>query len=200
MPKIDQSRIEAIKQTISLLNWVESEGHQPKKEGRDYVMSCVFHKDKTPSLKISPHKNLYHCFGCGAAGSIIDWVMETQTLDFRTAVELIERQSVNVPVSSPKEAAALSVSITGSDQQTALQGVVDYYHDCLKQSPEAQAYLASRGLDDAELIDTFKLGYSHKTLSSTLAAKHTQAGQKQRTLLREVGMLIRVTNTLPVAW
>ncbi len=189
MSRLSDDQIERIKCDVSLLNWVENEGHQPKKVGNDYVMSCVFHKDKTPSLKITPSKNLYHCFGCGASGSIIDWVMETQTLDFRTAVEMIERHSVTVPVSSPKVEAALSVSITDSDQQTALQGVVDYYHNTLKQSPEAQAYLESRGLNCPELIKTFKLGFSNKTLSSTLAVKHTQAGQKQRELLREIGIL-----------
>ncbi len=189
MPKLDQSRIDKIKQNVSLLNWVENEGHQPKKVGNDYVMSCIFHKDKTPSLKITPHKNLYHCFGCDASGSIIDWVMETQSLDFRTAVELIERQGVAEPISLPKVEAALSVSITESDQQTALQGVIDYYHAGLEQSPEAQAYLENRGLNHPELIKQFKLGFSNKTLSSTLAAKHTQTGQKQRQLLREVDVL-----------
>jgi len=192
MPKIEQSRIDTIKRDVSLLNWIENDGYEPKKEGKDYAMSCVFHDDKTPSLKITPHKNLYHCFGCGAAGSVIDWVMNTQALDFRAAVECIEQQG---SVAEPKVAASksksfsLAAELTDTDQQTALQGVIDYYHEALKNNVEALAYLDSRGLNDPDLINTFQLGFSNKALNSILAAKHTQAGKQQRELLRATGIL-----------
>jgi DNA primase len=192
MPKIEQHRIDAIKRDVSLLNWIENEGHEPKKEGNDYVMACVFHEDKTPSLKITPHKNLYHCFGCGAAGSVIDWVMNTQALDFRAAVEHMEQQggAVVLKAANPQPAqSSLAADITDTDQQTALQGVIDYYHESLKKHIEAQAYLDSRGLNDLDLINTFKLGFSNKALNSILAAKHTQAGKQQRQLLRATGIL-----------
>jgi len=193
MAKIDESRITAIKQTVSLLNWIENDGHELKKEGRDYVMACIFHDDKTPSLKITPHKNLYHCFGCGAAGSVIDWVMNTKALDFIAAIEHIEQQqgSVTAPKAVASQAASFSLAadLTDSDQQTALQGVVDYYHACLKTSPEALAYLDNRGLNDAGLINTFKLGVSNKSINSILAAKHTQVGKQQREILRASGAL-----------
>lgn len=192
MAKIDESRITTIKQTVSLLNWIENEGHEPKKEGNDYVMACVFHEDKTPSLKITPHKNLYHCFGCGAAGSVIDWVMNTQDLDFRAAVEHIEQQggAVVSKVANPQPApSTLVADITGTDQQTALQGVIDYYHESLKNHVEALAYLDSRGLNNPDLINTFQLGFSNKALNSILAAKHTQVGKQQREILRATGIL-----------
>ncbi len=191
MPKIDQHRIDTIKQSISLLNWIENEGHQPKKKGADYVMHCIFHKDKTPSLKITPHKNLYHCFGCGAAGSIIDWVMNTQERDFRAAVEIIEQQSrvMTSSVTPHKPSFSLAANLTNDDQQTSINSVVEYYHQSLKTNKQALTYLKSRGLNNDDLINTFKLGYSDKSLSSSLAAKHTQPGKQQRQLLRDVGIL-----------
>jgi len=193
MSRIPDNRIERIKKTVSLLNWIETTGHEPKKQGNDYVMACIFHDEKTPSLKITPDKNLYHCFGCGAAGSIIDWVMHTQGLDFRAAVEHIEAQQGGVVVPKPVTAQAvppsLAAEITNTDHQTALQGVIDYYHEALKSTPKALAYLDSRGLNDPDLINTFQLGFSNKALNSILAAKHTQAGKQQRELLRTTGIL-----------
>ena len=117
MARLADEQINRIKKTVSLLNWIENEGHEPRKEGNDYVMPCVFHEDKTPSLKITPHKNLYHCFGCGAAGSIIDWVMHTKSLDFRAAVEHIEQQQGNVV--APKAAAPKPASFSLSARSRA---------------------------------------------------------------------------------
>ncbi|VAX06239.1 DNA primase, phage associated [hydrothermal vent metagenome] len=78
MARIAEEEINRLKEAISLMRLVESQGYQPKKQGKDYVIRCPFHDDKTPSLVITPAKNLYHCFGCGAAGSVIDWIMKTQ--------------------------------------------------------------------------------------------------------------------------
>jgi DNA primase len=199
MPRIPTDRLNRIKKDVSLLDWIESEGLVLKKQGKDYVMACVFHEDKTPSLKITPTKNLYHCFGCGAAGSVIDWVMARQGVEFRAAVEVIEQrqgwsdQEASAPVATvniaPDAVSSLAAALSECDQAVALQGVVDYYHQCLLNSPEALAYLDSRGLHDMALITRFKLGVSDKTLTSTLAAKHTQTGKQQRQCLQEIGIL-----------
>jgi DNA primase len=69
---------------------VESQGIVLKKHGQDYLGLCPFHDDKEPSLVISPEKNLWHCLGaCQIGGSVIDWVMKTEGLSFRHAVELL---------------------------------------------------------------------------------------------------------------
>ncbi len=92
MARLPDDVIERIKSEISLLRLVESQGYQPKKQGKDYALSCPFHEgDNTPSLIISPKSNLYHCFGCDAAGSVIDWVMKTQGVSFRFACELLQK-------------------------------------------------------------------------------------------------------------
>ncbi|WP_299945285.1 CHC2 zinc finger domain-containing protein [uncultured Microbulbifer sp.] len=78
MARIAGEEIERIKAEVSLERLVEAYGVELARHGKDKVGRCPFHNDKTPSLAISPKTNLYHCFGCGAAGSVIDWVIKTQ--------------------------------------------------------------------------------------------------------------------------
>ena len=193
MARHSDSEIENLKANISLLRLAESQGHELKREGNDYVMCCPFHEEKTASMKITPEKNLFHCFGCGAGGSVIDWVMKTQGVSFKHAVELLKddvslvaEPVVKKRTSVTKLAAPLSED---ADSQQALQDVIAFYHETLKQTSEAQEYLKSRGLDDAELIDHFKLGYANRTLGLRLPEKNRVAGAKLRGLLQDVGIL-----------
>ena len=89
MARIPDEQIQRIKQEVSLLRLVESQGYEITKQGKDYVVHCPFHDDKTPSCVISTKSNLFHCFGCGADRSVIDWVMKTQGVSFRLACELL---------------------------------------------------------------------------------------------------------------
>ncbi len=170
MPRIADEDIKKLKQEVSLLRLVESQGYSPKKQGKDHAIRCPFHADdNTPSLIISPHSNLFHCFGCGAAGSVIDWVMKTQGVSFRHAVTvlkedagLVTESKANIKRSTTKTLPPLAAE---ANHQKIIHQVVDYYHQTLKQSPEALAYLESRGLKSSELIDTFKLGYANRTLA-----------------------------------
>ncbi|MBD3661173.1 MAG: DNA primase, partial [Arenibacter algicola] len=74
------------------------------KKGREYSGLCPFHKEKTPSFTVNEEKGFYHCFGCGAHGSAFDFVMETEGLDFREAVEkLASEVGLQVPQDSPEE-------------------------------------------------------------------------------------------------
>lgn len=76
MPRITDVEIERLKKEVSLLRLMESQEHTLIKRGKNHVMRCVFHDDATASLTITPENNLYHCFGCGAAGSVLDWMMD----------------------------------------------------------------------------------------------------------------------------
>ncbi|SUD99120.1 DNA primase [Providencia rettgeri] len=89
MPRIPKSEIDALKRTVSLLSLVKSQGYTVKKQGKDYAVRCPFHEEKTPSMVISPDKNLYHCFGCGEAGSVIDWQMKTAHQSLPDAVAFL---------------------------------------------------------------------------------------------------------------
>ncbi|MBX8498221.1 CHC2 zinc finger domain-containing protein [Pseudomonas cichorii] len=84
MARIPEAELERLKREVSLVRLIQSQGHELKKRGKDWVMHRVFHDESVPSLSVSDEKNRYHCFGCEAAGSVIDWVMKTQAFRCRT--------------------------------------------------------------------------------------------------------------------
>lgn len=194
MARIPDEVVERLKQEVSLLRLVESQGHAPKRQGKDWVMTCPFHADKTPSLVISPDSNLWHCLGaCGVGGSVIDWVMKTQGVSFRYACEILQHDvglaATATPVKRTTAKKLPSPLVAEAGDQVLLHQVVDYYHATLKQSPEALAYLKQRGLDNAELIDRFKLGYANRTLGYRLPAKNRKAGAEIKGRLQTLGIL-----------
>lgn len=198
MARIPEAELERLKREVSLVRLVQSQGHPLQKRGKDWVMRCVFHEESTASLSISPEKNLYHCFGCGAAGSVLDWVMKTQGVSLPHAVQLLRNdapldstEKVGVTRSHARHLPPLAAGSLASELEAAalLQSVAEFYHANLKQSPEALAYLESRGLHHPELIERFQLGYANKTLTYRLPAGHTQAGKQVRQQLQAVGVL-----------
>jgi len=197
MARIPEETINRIKQDISLLRLVENQGYQVSRQGKDHVVRCPFHDEKTPSCIISPKTNLFNCFGCGAGGSVIDWVMKTQGLSFRFACEILQKDLGLVADSAGGVAPKARNTTTklapplaaDADHQTALRQVIDYYHQTLKQSPEALDYLRSRGLDHPELIERFKLGFANRTLGYRLPEKNRKAGAELRGKLQAVGIL-----------
>ncbi|MFT5529150.1 MAG: DNA primase [Alteromonadaceae bacterium] len=197
MARLKESVIEQIKRDVSLLRLVESQGHKPKAHGKDKVIPCPFHQDNTASLVISPN-NLFNCFGCGAAGSVIDWTMKTQGISFRFACELLQKdigliaqsnsERGEVPIKQNTTTKLTSPLAANSSNQAALKQVIDYYHETLKQCSEIHEYLASRGLDCPKLIEYFKLGYANRTLGYHLPEKNRKAGAEIRGQLQEVGI------------
>ena len=192
MPRLPNNEIDKLKNEVSLLRLVESQGYQPKKHGTkgDYVISCPFHDDKTPSMVISSKKNVFHCFGCGESGTVIDWVMKTQGVSFRHAVTVLQEDAGLVTEAKTvkrRTTKTLPPLAAQADDQKLLCEVIDYYHQTLKQSPEALNYLAKRGLKSSELIDTFKLGYANRTLAYRLPEKQYKAGKEIRTQLQAIG-------------
>jgi DNA primase len=194
MARLKDAVIEQIKTEVSLLRLVESQGHKPKQHGKDKAIACPFHQDDTASLIISPN-NLFNCFGCGEAGSVIDWVMKTQGVSFRFACELLQKDigliadTSATPIKQNTTTKLAPPLAANADNQTALKQVIDYYHETLKQCPEVHEYLASRGLDCPKLIEHFKLGYANRTLGYHLPEKNRKAGAELRGLLQGIGIL-----------
>jgi DNA primase catalytic core len=156
---------------------------------------CPFHDDKKPSLVISSRKNLWHCLGaCQAGGSVIDWVMKAEGVSFRHAVELLR---ADLPMTSPSEKVVKTSVVrklaapvqADADDRELLAQVVGYYHETLKQSPEALKYLEGRGLQSSEMIDRFKLGFANRTLGLRLPMKQWKSGGEIRGRLQKVGVL-----------
>ncbi len=197
MPRIPDSELERLKAEVSLLRLIQSQGHSLVKRGKDWAMRCIFHEDATASLVVTESKNLYHCFGCNAAGSVLDWVMKTQGVSLPHAVQILktgaplEGERLGVARSQVRHLPPLvaKLEVSDADEQLLLSQVVDSYAANLKTSPEALAYLQERGLNHPELVEHFKLGYANKSLTYRLPPGHTQGGRAVRAQLQGLGVL-----------
>ena len=134
-----------------------------KKGGANYMACCPFHKEKTPSFSVSPTKQFYHCFSCGAHGSAIGFVMEHQGLSFPEAVQfLADRVGMTVPKVRGQEDNPEIRAERKKKQQTLEEttaAAADFYAQQLKFNPVAKAYFDKRGLS-AEVIAHYGLGYA----------------------------------------
>lgn len=202
MPRIPKHELEQLKRGVSLLTLAESQGHKLKKQGQDYVLLCPFHAEKTPSMVISPAKNLYHCFGCGEAGSAIDWMMKTEHFSLPKAVLRLrefagEHHSslATTPASPPVTRAKLAD--LDDDGQALLNQVIDFYHQQLLASPEALQWLAGRGLNHPELVSHFRLGYAGAHgiggEAGVLPSPASREGKRLREKLAAAGVLRETT-------
>jgi len=194
MARIPESEIERLKNEIAVERLIESAGIELTKSGKDRIGKCPFHQDDTASLVVTPTKNLWHCFGCGIGGGPIDWVMKKNAVSFRHAVELLkdgDPSSLAASGAAVKRATIRTLAAPVSrdaDNDALLAQVIGYYHDTLKKSPEALAYIKERGLDHPELIDTFQLGFANRTLGLRLPEKNRVAGAELRTRLQAIGI------------
>ena len=134
-----------------------------KKSGANYMACCPFHKEKTPSFSVSPSKQFYHCFSCGAHGSAIGFLMEQQGMSFPDAVQyLADRAGMTVPREKGRIEAPEIRAERKKKQQTleeTLQACTDFYRHQLQINPPARQYLDGRGLN-AEIIGHYGLGYA----------------------------------------
>ena len=195
MARIPESEIERLKKEVSVERLIESAGIALAKAGKDKIGKCPFHADESPSLVVTPAKNLWHCFGCSIGGGPIDWVMKKNGVSFRHAVELLRDGDASLSLAASgaplkrSTVRTLPAPVTReADDAALLVQVIGYYHETLKQSPEALAYLQSRGLDHPELIDTFKLGFANRTLGLRLPEKNRLAGAELRSRLQAIGI------------
>jgi DNA primase catalytic core len=200
MARIPDSEIDRLKREVSLLRLLEGQGHRLIRQGKDWACRCPWHEgDDTPSCVVTVKTNLWHCFGCDAGGSVIDWVMRSQRVSFRHACELLLKDAPAIaaplPDAEPRAAAKWTAARPAADwqeaedDQRALDEAVVYYHETLLQSPEALAYLEKRGLNDPQLIARFRLGFANRTLGYRLPPKASAAGAAARGQLQRVGIL-----------
>ncbi|MSP96758.1 MAG: DNA primase [Betaproteobacteria bacterium] len=127
-----------------------------KKAGSNFSACCPFHTEKTPSFTVSPTKQFYHCFGCGANGNAISFVMEYQGLGYVDAVRaLAEGAGMQLPEFEPRQKKPQE----GPDLYDILERASQYYRQQLKASPKAIEYLKRRGLS-GQIAAKFGIGYA----------------------------------------
>ncbi|MCR4305056.1 MAG: DNA primase [Gallionella sp.] len=139
-----------------------------KKAGANFVACCPFHNEKSPSFTVSQAKQFYHCFGCGAHGTAIGFVMEHAGLGYVDAIEELAR-SVGLDVPNERPVAGGTFQKTAPDLYEVMQTATRYYREQLKQSPRAIDYLKQRGLS-GEIAARFGIGYAPDAWQNLAAA------------------------------
>jgi DNA primase len=176
----------------SRLNIVDIIGQRVvlKKAGRNLKGLCPFHNEKTPSFIVSPDRQTFHCFGCGKGGSVFDFVMQVEHVDFAEALEtLADKAGVTLerrPADTPE--AKIKQKILEANHLAS-----EYYHYLLTRhavGENAREYLKKRGVTDKS-IKTFSIGYSPNTWDS-VGSFLRKKGYDER-LLETAGLVIRGT-------
>jgi DNA primase len=153
-----------------------------KKAGREFHACCPFHDEKTPSFTVSPQKQFYHCFGCGAHGSAIGFMMNYEGLEFVDAVEELARMA---GLQVPREAST-ATRRPSAGLYELLDEAASWYQAQLKQSAAAIDYLKQRGLS-GEVAALFGVGYAPAGWDGLIRQLGTD--DKRLDLLQRAGLL-----------
>ncbi|WIG56669.1 MAG: DNA primase DnaG [Rhodanobacteraceae bacterium] len=154
-----------------------------KRAGREWTACCPFHDERTPSFYVSPAKQFYHCFGCGAHGSAVRFLMEYERLEFPDAVEELA-QSVGLAV--PHEGGDRRPREDHTDLYALLDSAAAFYQRALPESAAAKAYCKKRGLDPA-IIERFRIGWAPGGWDALKRALGTSDARTK--MLEQAGML-----------
>ena len=152
-----------------------------KRAGREYKGLCPFHNEKTPSFTVSPTKGFFHCFGCGAHGSALSFMMQHDRLDFPAAVEaLADRYGLEVPRSGPSRP-------SGKGLYELLNAAALHFIGQLKGSDPAKDYLKGRGLT-GKIAQAFGVGYAPR--GNGILARFGQSDDDRRRLI-DAGLALK---------
>jgi len=186
--RIPQSFIDDLLNRVDIVEVIDARVSL-KKAGREYQACCPFHNEKTPSFTVSPGKQFYHCFGCGAHGSAVGFLMDYEHLEFPDAIEELAR-SVGMEV--PHEAASgHRTDHRSNDHYSLLERAERYYRNQLRehaQAANAVDYLKQRGLS-GEIAATFGLGYAPPGWDSLL--RHLGSDSETQKAAVELGLLVQ---------
>ena len=163
-----------------------------KKAGREYRACCPFHNEKTPSFWVSPQKQFYHCFGCGAHGTALGFLMEYDKLSFPEAIEeLASRLGLEVP----REAGGVSAQDSAGSTQPLYDmnlRVAKHYASVLPGDGRAKDYARRRGLT-LETIEKFMIGFAPNSWNELL--KRFGSTESDRKVLFDCGLVIERERT-----
>jgi DNA primase len=156
--RISRQFIDELLVRIDIVDLIDS--HVPlKKTGANYVARCPFHTEKTPSFSVNRKKQFFHCFGCGASGNAIGFLMDFSHLNF---VEAVENLAAFAGVDVPRESGEYKTALKKDDLNSLyaiMEQVATFYVEQLRSDTKAVDYLSARGLK-SEVIRDFMLGYA----------------------------------------
>ena len=157
-----------------------------KKAGKNYQACCPFHNEKSPSFSVSPEKQFYHCFGCGAHGNAIGFLMEYEQLEFVEAIEELARlHSLDVPRENMKGQSTKYPTVSREQKQSdydMMELAARFFQHSLKHDDNSKAvidYLKNRGLS-GEVAQAYGLGYAPDAWDGAMKAIAKTPEQKQQ--------------------
>ena len=182
MTKISEQSIEKIRNRADVIEII-SKYVNLKKRGRNYFGLCPFHNEKTPSFSVNSEKQIFKCFGCGAGGSSIDFIMEIEKLDFIESIKyLAEQYNIEIEQSSYNN----KIKDISSDLYDMNIKVSNIYQDNLLNNSIMLSHLLKRGLSE-DIIKKFSIGLSHTNKNEIL--KLMQGSYSSKSML-ESGLFI----------
>lgn len=194
MARIPDDEIERLKKTVPLETLCRERGVELKKHGsKDLVGRCPFHYDENPSFVVTPEKNLFHCLGCGAGGSVFDFVMKLDQVNFLSAVKtLMAHGSVASPLTVIASHQGTPHTILADPDEALtdadlLTRAAEYYHSVFQNKPNAMDYLKDRGCLHPDAVKHFRLGYANDTLQQHLP--HIAKAKPLKARIQELGLI-----------
>ncbi|XFA71878.1 DNA primase [Thermosynechococcaceae cyanobacterium Okahandja] len=162
-PRLHPDTIEAVRQAANIVD-VVSAHVVLRKRGREYVGCCPFHEEKTPSFTVSPSKGFYYCFGCGAGGNAIKFLMELQKRSFADVVlELAQQHQVPIQTLDTAQRQALQARLSLQEQLYEILAIATSFYEHALRQPTGEAaytYLRQHRHLTEETIQHFRLGYA----------------------------------------
>ena len=196
MARIPDGEIERLKAEVSLERLVTAAGVELRRHGADLLGLCPFpRRPRSEPGGVAAQEPVALPGGVPAGGSLIDWVMRSEGVSFRHAVELLRDGRVATePLDGPAPARSTVRKLPSpldrsADDVELLGQVVGFYHQTLLESPDALGYLQSRRIDHGEALETFTLGFANRTLGYRLPAKNRKEGAEVRGRLQRLGVL-----------
>ncbi len=184
MPRFTPDSKERVRDAVDMLTLVSARTELRRAGVNSYFGRCPFHEERTGSFHVRPEEKHYHCFGCQMSGDPFDFVMETEGLDFVSAMEaLADRFGVTLEIEDEDPAAAAQRQRVERLQEL-LERAAGYYARYLwdaKEAEPAREYLAARGLSE-EVLKTFRVGYAPSAWDRMLLGSR-QAGFREEELL-----------------
>lgn len=189
MPKlIPREFIHQLLDRVDIVDLIDTRVPLKKKSGNNFFACCPFHTEKSPSFSVSQKKQFYYCFGCGARGNAIDFLMQYDRLEFTESIELLAKQlGLEIPVENKTPA--------NTNKQTSLYELLEkasrFYQNQIKKQAAIISYLKKRGLT-GEIAKEFELGYAPPNWDNIL--QHLGTSERNKQQLLEAGLLIKKDN------
>lgn len=191
MGRIPQERIERLNRETALERVVAGYGVELSAESGELAGRCPIHLGGDSGFVVDPAANTWRCGTCNESGTVLDLVVRLEGVSLTHAVTLLEAGKLGLTrrAKSSRIRRLASPLDAGASDGDLLAQVADYYHAELKEAPEALAYLERRGINSSDAIETFKLGFSNRTLGYRIPEKNRRTGKEIRSQLQRLGVI-----------